>query len=371
MLRILITGMTENPGGIEAYIMNIYRNVDHSKLQFDFIVNSNCKIAYNEEISAYGGQIFRLHGRRENPLLHLLDYYLFFKNHSQRYNGIYVNALSLANIDAIKLAYKFNIKKRILHAHNNADIGASYLGIRTLLHKCHRYSIKKYATHLFACSNAAGKWMFGKKAKYAIINNAIDTKNYRYNSCLRSKLRKKLNISSHTFVIGTVGRLEPQKNPLFLIDIFYQIKKTKADSLCLHIGDGTLKHDMEERIKHYQIQNDYRLLGSKPDTSDYYQIFDAFIFPSLFEGLGISLIEAQACDLPCFISDTIPQEAILLKENVHCFSLQADSITWANGILANTLKSPKDRIDVSDKICVAGFDIMTEVKKIEKVLYDD
>ena len=369
--KYLITGMTPNAGGIEAFIMNFLRYSDRKKLHFDFIVNFEETIAFEEELLDYGCSIYRLPGRKKHPIFHYIQYFRFFKTHAKVYDGIYCNLLSLTNIDDMRFAYKNRIPNIIAHAHNNNDVENPCLGIRPFLHKLHKKRVIKSSTLLLSCSESAGKWMFGKDTSFQVINNAIDLGKFVFSELDRNIIRRKNNIDPSTLVLGSVGRLETQKNPLFLIDIFYHVKQICHDSMFLHIGNGSFYDEMKKKIARYHLQDSYILLGSLEDTSPFYSAMDVFLFPSLYEGLGISLIEAQANDVVCFISDTIPEEAILIENKCFSFPLSMPAVDWAKKILQQEDLIKKERRDNFTLISDKGYDVKTEIKKLERIICNE
>lgn len=367
--RILVTGLTENPGGVESYFMNVCRHLDHRKLKFDFIKHTGQPLAYEDELRASGGKVFYLTGRRKNPLLHYRDYQAFFSRYGRRYDGIYCNLLSLANIDDLKFARRYGIPLRIAHAHNNGDDAAGFRRLRAGLHRFHQRVIDQYATKRLACSEPAGKWMFGDRG-FEIIHNAIDLSRFRYSGNMRKEMRARLGLSDHTLVLGTAGRLAAQKNPLFLVDIFKAVHSRFPDSVFLHLGDGPLRQEMEQAVRSSRLKDHYLLMGNQEEIQQYYLTMDAFLFPSLYEGLGISLVEAQAMRLHCFISAGIPGEAVLVPELCRRMDSGAGADEWAEAIL----REQPDflyRPDPSQLLRQKGYDIKTEALKIQQLLLEE
>lgn len=365
-----MTGMTPNPGGVEAYIMNLVRNMNSDKVMFDFLVNFEEPVAFEEELKARGSWVIRLAGRRKHPWRHYKDYQTFFRKYGKAYDGIYCNMLSLANIDDLHYSKTYGIPRIIVHAHNSLDSGWDILGIRGRLHLLHQKTLQKYADVCFACSRQAGQWMFGMEAHYEVIHNAIDMERFRYDPERRKEIRNQWNISPDTVVYGTVGRLDVQKNPLFLPEVFYHIRESHGNCIFLHVGDGALRGEMEKKIRQYGLEGSYRLEGTCDDSAEYYQVMDAFLFPSFYEGLGISLIEAQACDLPCFVSQAIPAEARAIEQQYISLSLDAGSEAWAREILKFMARNRCNRKERTEEIRRAGYDIKEVSRMMEERLYD-
>lgn len=378
--RYLMTGMTPNPGGVEAYIMNLVRHIDPDKIRFDYLSNFEEPIAYEQELRAMGADIIRLPGRRKHPIEHQTAYRKFFKKAGERYDGIYCNLLSLANIDDLIYAKKNHIKRIIAHSHNSNDTGWDLMGIRKHLHQTHQKELNQYAEKLFACSDLAGRFMFGENTDFAVIHNAIDAERFCFSLEKRKKIREQLKIPPGIQVYGTVGRLEEQKNPSFILDIFRYLHEKDPNSRFIHVGDGSLRGETEKKIREYALEKAYLITGAVSDTSGYYQAMDAFIFPSLYEGLPVALIEAQAADLPCFLTDTISDETKIVNENYHKIPLSGGAQTWAEKVLETCGPNGKhkasgvpaaaaERRDVSGRIKATGYDITQMAKQMEEYLY--
>lgn len=371
MKKVLVFGMTENPGGVESVIMNYYRNIDRNKIQFDFLCNTEI-VAYSDEIELLGGKIYKITSRRKNRFKFYKELNSFFKQHASEYEAIWVNVCSLANIDYLKYAKKYNIKKRIIHAHNSQNMDSF---LRGLIHRLNRLIISKYATDYWTCSNEASMWFYSKKiiksTKYLIVKNAIDLSKFKYNEIIRKKYRKELNLEGK-IVFGNVARLHAEKNHIFLLKVFYRIQKKIKNSILVLVGDGEEKNKIENMIKKLGIKNKVILLGVRDDVSNLMQAMDAFIFPSNFEGLGIVAIEAQTAGLPVFASKyVIPKEVEIDKDIFNFIDLKEGEEYWATKII-NVMSNIKiKRITRRSKIDLfikKGYSIEEESKKIEKKL---
>ncbi len=364
--RILVTGLTENPGGVESFFINLHRYVDHTVLQFDFIKHTPLPLAYEDEFKAAGGKVFYLCGRRKNPFRHYMDYSAFYRHNAQNYNGIYCNLLSLTNIDDLKFARRYGIPMRIAHSHNNGDDASAYRQLREWLHCSHQSSIGQYATRLMACSAAAGKWMFGKYP-FTVMPNAIDISQYQYRDVYRKQIREQLHLSPDTLVLGTVGRLTEQKNPMFLVELLREIHSRCPNCVFLHVGEGPLRPELEQAVTANRLEKTYRILGNRTEVYKYYSAMDAFVFPSVYEGFGIALLEAQAAGLHCFVSPAIPQEVMIPGKLCRRMGNLADVYQWAEAILTER-QSFSERPDTSGLLREQGYDIKTEALKFQTLL---
>jgi glycosyltransferase involved in cell wall biosynthesis len=350
-VRVLQVFAEMNRGGAETMIMNLYRNIDRSKIQFDFIVHTEDQCAFDDEIYKLGGKIFRVPAYKgTNHLTYLKKWEHFFKKH-QEYKIIHGHVRSTASI-YLKTAQKYGLTT-IAHSHNTS----SGNGFSAIAKSVLQYPVRYVADYLFACSEAAGEWLFGdkacKKRNFYILNNAIDTKKFIFNNDIRDKKRKELQIEGK-FVIGHVGRFHPQKNHEFLIDIFKEVYDKNDNAILLLIGEGDLQGSIQKKVYNLGLDNNVIFTGVRSDIPELFQAMDMFVFPSLYEGLGIVLIEAQASGLPCVVADTIPKEALII-ENVEQVSLTKSPEIWREAILQRI--DSYDRISTYAKIKNCGYDI--------------
>ena len=349
--------MTDNYGGVESFIMNYYRNMDRSKVNFDFLSFVG-DIAYTDEIEALGGTIYKMTGISQNILKFKQDMNIFFGNHANEYCAIWVNyGIGLWSLVYLKYAKKHGMSRRIVHAHNAKNNCSSKL--KYVLHYLNRYHIKNYATDFWACSEEAGKWFYyekiRKESKYRIIRNAIDTQKYKYDEKIRKDVRRKFHWEDK-LVIGNVGRIAEQKNPLFSVEIFNEIYKKNKNTICIHIGDGDsiIKEQMNKKIREYGLENAYYLLGIRKDIPELYQAMDALLLPSLHEGLPVVLVEAQTAGLPCFTSTNVSKESQLIENQIEFISLENGAAKWAERVLEKI--NIFCRTDGSEKVLKAGYD---------------
>ena len=340
--------------GVASYAMNYFRNMDKNKIQIDFITGIDEESVYYKEIKENGSDIFYI------PKINLKNYFKtiseikkFFKKY--KYDIIHCHVL---NMGAFYLHYakKYGVKVRILHSHATKSADKKINEIRNNLFLP---IALKNANIYCACSNLAGNNMFGNE-KYKIINNAIDVDKFKYNNEIRSKIRKLENIDDDEFLIGNIGRFMPQKNQLFLIDIFKEYLKVNSKSKLLIIGSGHLEDKIKEKIKEYKIDKNIIIKKNITNVNEYLQAMDIFVLPSLYEGLPVVGIEAQAAGLPCLFADTITKETELTE---NCKFLSLSNINdWVEEL--NNMKNV-DRKDTSQMIKDSNYDIKTEAKKLE------
>lgn len=357
MIRIAVWGMTNNRGGIESMIMNIYRNLDRTKVQFDFLLSHNeGPIAFEDEILAMGGRIFRiLYSERESFIKSRTCWMKYFKEHPE-VTGIHIHA-NFPYAFPLVMAKRAGIELRILHSHNSAGAVEGVRGIKKIIIRIRNYFVNKQiksAPNLyFSCSDIAADYMFSGE-KYVWIKNGIDLTAFDYDEKVRDSLREKYNIATNDKVIGFVGRFRTQKNPLFLIDIYSEYVKLNEASKLVLIGVGGLEKEIKNRIKKYDIEEKVLFLGSRKDVNKWYQVFDLLLLPSIYEGLPVVLVEAQAAGLPSLASDNITKQ-IKVTDLLHYKSLDIPAKEWAEEI--KEILNSYDRKSYMEDMEKAGFDI--------------
>lgn len=356
-IRILQLFTILNRGGAETNVMNYYRKLDRTKFQFDFIVHREEKGAYEDEILALGGRIYRLPAF--NPLKiknYKKQIALFFDQHS--YPIIHGNCSELG-IYIYQEAQKRKTPVVIAHAHNATD----GWNLKTPFRWYYKKRMLPYINTYFTCGAEAAVWLFGKKnaEKSFTMTNAIDSSLFAFNEEKATSMKVQLNATSTKNFIH-VGRFNKQKNHEFLIAIFHEVLKFDSNQKLFLVGEGELKQTIEAKVNNLGIANNVIFLGLRSDVNELLQAMDVYLFPSLFEGLPVSLVEAQASGIQCFISDGIPKESILIPENVTVISLKESAVQWANRIQA---LNDFDKENVMQKIIDKGYDINKNIKILE------
>lgn len=310
-----------------------------------------------------GGNIFHIPSPKKNPFKHISMLWKILKNQRKQTDILYFNLYSDAYILPIWMA-KLCGYKVILHAHNN---GLQSKGrLYSLLHNIGKNLLKLGKYIRWTNSIISAKYMFGEKIKAEIIYNAIVPEKFRFNPVIREKVRKELN-ADNGYIIGFVGRLENQKNPLFLLNIFNEVLKKRSDAILWIAGEGSLKKSMDEKIKTLNIENKVKFLGHRNDINQLMQGMDVFILPSLFEGLGIVLIEAQAAGLNCIASNMVAMET-KITENIEYLSLNESAKAWAGHCIKPEIGTEK-RLKANDKIQKSAFNIKNEAARMEQLFY--
>ncbi len=346
-------------GGVETVIMNYYRNIDRTKIQFDFVVHKGALPQYIAQVKKYGGKVYEITSYKSNILKYTYEIYKIIKENN--YEIVHSNMNSLSGFPLFA-AYLACAKVRILHNHTTDNPAE---GIRTIAKRILRPFARLFANQYWACSKLAAEWMYGKNAvingRVTIINNAINLEKFKFNKEKREKLRKELGLEN-CFVIGHVGRFMKQKNHEFLIDIFNEVLKQRNNAKLLLIGDGNLKSLIEAKVKNLGIEKAVIFLGVRNDVADLYNAMDVFILPSLYEGLPVVGVEVQANGLPFICSDKVTDE-ILLTDNIKLLSLRQPKTEWCDAIL-NTER--KEVINI-EKTLLKNFDIKNESKKLKNL----
>lgn len=316
-------------GGVETVLMNYYRNIDRDKIQFDFICDEDSTNIPYEEIEELGGKVILI-----PPYQKIMKYQRelkrVLKNGEYKIVHSHINALSVFSLRAAK---KVKIPVRIAHSHSTTN---KKEWKKNLLKQLLRPLSKLFATDYMCCSELAGRWLFGNKeydkGNVYLLNNAIDLNKFKYDEKIKKDKRKELNIADDTLVIGHVGRFVEQKNHRFLIDIFSEVHKRNNNSILLLSGQGPLTGEIKEKVKDLELEKSVKFLGQRNDIGELYQAFDVFCLPSLYEGLPVVGIEAQATGLLCILSDNMTKETKVL-ETTEFFSLNKSSKEWADFIL--------------------------------------
>ncbi|MBU5331134.1 glycosyltransferase family 1 protein [Anaerocolumna aminovalerica] len=357
-IRILQVFAQMNRGGAETMIMNLYRNIDRTKIQFDFIVHTEEKCAFDDEIERLGGKIYRVpRYTGKNHFFYISTWKSFIQQHPE-YKIIHGHVRSTASL-YLKVCKRYG-RQTIIHSHGIS----SGTGLSSIVKDLLQYPIRYIADYFLACSKSAGTWLFGEKIvaskKFHVLNNAIDSNSFRFNKQVRNKIRKEFNIEGK-YVIGHIGRFHPYKNHTFLIDIFKSVHLKNKNAILLLVGDGDLKESLKEKVEKENLSDSVIFTGIRSDVQDLLQGMDLFLFPSLFEGLGIVVVEAQAAGLKCIVSEIIPEEAIM-SNLVSKVSLFESPDFWCEKVLERVNYERKDTIEL---IKSAGYDIKDTAKWLE------
>lgn len=361
-IRVLHVFASLNIGGAESMVMNIYRKIDRTKIQFDFVVNDQAgKYFFEDEIKRMGGRIYRLpEYNTKNFIAYKSNWKELLLNHPE-WMIIHGHHTTPAH-EYLKIAKKLN-RITIAHSHTsgNETTVKSYLKVLA------RYPLRFIADYLFACSEDAGKWMFGShSSRTKILNNAIEAEKFIYSDFKQDNIRKKMNLEDK-FVIGHVGRFDSAKNHFFLIEIFKEISNRNTNSVLLLIGTGKLENEIRNRAVELGLSENVIFTGVRSDIHELLQVMDVFVFPSIFEGLPLTLIEAQASGLACIVSNAISYE-VDITNSLKFLPLEASASYWAEVI--SNYSNGYNRKNTYIEICNAGYDVADNSKWLEEFYYE-
>lgn len=367
-IRVLHVVGNMGIGGIETLIMNIYRNIDRDKVQFDFLIHNPTEGEYADEIRKLGGHIYRMPVLRDKTHTYYWRYFeykqalkKFFSKH-QEIKVLHGHMTNTASI-YMPIAMKYgNVKCCIAHSHQTeATPGLS--GVVTNILQRH---LEKIATDYFACSEEAAKWIYSieivENGKVKIIHNGTDVEKYHFDSVEHEKIKNQMGHSGK-IVFGNVARFKKQKNHEFLIDIFAEIHKMNQNTVLILVGQGELEENMKEKVAKLGLDDCVEFLGARNDVPTLLKDFDVFLLPSLFEGLPLVGIEAQAAGLPMITSNTVTLEADVTG-NVTFLPLELSAEEWAKKILE--VNESFVRKDMTQKVREAGYDIKQTAQWLQK-----
>jgi len=356
MERVAVIMGKMHSGGKKNLVMEYYRHIDRTKIQFDFICDDDSNAIPTEEIEELGGRVFIV-PRYQNILANIREIERICKDNNYKiahgYNGT-------MNIFGLYAAWRGGVKVRI----NESISMAHKADKKTILKNILKPFSRCFSTHYMANGDVCGKWQFGKlydEGKVAIFKTVINADENRFDPELREKCREEFGLKNNV-VIGHIGRLTAQKNTLFIIDIFNEITKIEGKAKLLIIGDGDLRDAMFSKIKEYGIEEKVLYLGRREDIRQFYNAMDGFLLPSLYEGLPVVGVEAECCGLPVSFSSEIPREASVSDLLSTFISLEESAKEWAQIIINNI--NMNNRKDYSEEVRLRGFDSQTQANKL-------
>lgn len=352
-MRVLHISLDTAMGGIESFLLNVYNLIDRDKIQFDFIEYGDITRDFNPKFLNLGARIYNLPDRKKHPFLAQKELIELLRNNE--YEVVHIHKNSLADIGSIRACQKASKSRIVLHSHNSSRDSKTV----TLLHKINRRVLDLNGITKFSCSIKAAEWLYGTKEGVTIVKNGIDTNRFAFNSSKRQNIRTELSIDKY-FVVGSVGRLTEQKNPLLMLDV---MKKLQDENICLlWVGDGELRKAMEIRADEYGMRNRVIFTGAVPNPEDYYQAMDVFVMPSLYEGFPIAAVEAQCSGLQMILSSNITKEADIIGET-KWVSIDS-SLNWAQAI-ADFKEKKLIRKSNENELKMRGFDMKTTVDYLQ------
>lgn len=354
-------------GGAEMMVMNFLRFIDKEKFHFDFLVYGDKVGEFEKEAKKEGANIIHISEPSKGYRQFSKNIKWVFSEYGP-YDVVHSHTL-LNNGFILREASKSGIKHRISHSHSTHNRVNETLLTR-MYEKYMKSLISRHATAFMSCGEEAGNYLYGKEkfcSKGIVFNNGIDAKKFQFNSDTRTKIRENLDLKNK-LVIGNIGRFHKVKNLNYLIDIFASINVIENNSVLLLVGDGDEKSSIENRVKMHGLTENVIFMGMRSDIPEIMQAMDVFVMPSLFEGLPVVLVEAQAAGLPCVVSNSITQE-LQITDLIHYVDLIENPDFWAKKVLAVTKEN--ERCLTNDLIEKSGYDIHTEIKKLEKIYLSD
>lgn len=346
MIRVLQVIHSMNLGGAENFIMNIYRVIDKTKIQFDFLVNTPG--TFDEEIRRMGGNIWMIpYVNKVGPFRYRSELKRFFSEHPE-YQVVHSH-LDTVSGEVIRCAKQAGVQRCITHSHNTATTGNMAV---QLLKKYYQKKIPRYADVCLACSEQSGKWLY-RNDRAIVINNGIDLKKFQFRVDIRKKVRMQYQISEQAFVIGHVGRFSKVKNHRFLVELFESYHRRHENTVLLLCGSGEEKDRVEKLVADKRLTDQVIFFDAATDVYKMYNAMDVFVFPSVFEGISLAMLEAQVNGLPIVASDSIdPKNA--LTDHVTFLSLDDSREAWTAAIEAAGLRG---RVDGREALEMGGYDI--------------
>lgn len=361
--RVLHIVSAMDRGGAETLLMNIYRNIDKSQIQFDFVSHRTEKCDYDEEIAVLGGKVYRI------PSLGQVGPFAYIKELTKimsdnQYVAVHAHTDYQGGFAAVA-AKMAGIKKRVCHSHSNNWPQGS--GIKAKITLKVLQSIIKYAgTDYCACSIEAARFLFGEGIindnKVEFLKNGIEISQFTdVDIRAVASMRKELNIPDEAKIIGHIGRFSESKNHIFILQVLKEILKGDTNFIAVLVGDGPLKSSIELKAKELGIYNNIRFLGVRTDIPRLLKAFDVFLFPSLFEGFGIVTLEAQCSGTPCVVADTIPRNTDMGLGIMSFISLNEKLEIWFEEIYKALSKEKPERRKIINNISKLGFDINSNI----------
>lgn len=354
-IRILHVLQRMEPAGVQTLLMNIYRHIDRDKIQFDFLVHYTAPQFFDEEIQALGGRIYRFSVREDyNFIKYRMQLRHFFQTHPEyRIVHGHMHSLGMFYLGAAK---KAGVPVRIAHSHTNSTQNDAKKYLKLFMNRHYAEN----ATVLFACSEDAGRYMFGDRP-FTVINNAIDADYFCFDEIKRNEKRKELGLEN-SFVLGSAGRFTLQKNQKYAVDVFEKVRETRSDAVLLLIGTGPMEAAVKEYVRSKGLEKDVMFLGNRRDMAGLYRAMDVFLFPSLFEGLGIVGVEAQASGTPVVCTDSLPKE---INVTPLIYRLPLGNVSkWADTVLEGC-RNPYRQSDMREYIARNEYDIKGLATRLE------
>lgn len=365
-LRVLHVVGGLGPGGIESFLMSVYRQIDRTKVQFDFMVPEDVEYHYSQEVRDLGGRIYVVPYGKKDYFASNRRLREFYKE--KGYQVVHLHDGHLHSMQPLEQAKEVGVPVRVLHAHcARGEVKTTRDLVDAVVHEINKRRIM-CATHFFACSRDAADYFGfeerGDQTRWRTILNGINVEKFSYSLIERRVKRDELGLEEKDFLIGNVGRLENQKNQALLVRAMPQIRKKIPSAKLLIVGDGTLKPDLLRLAESLSVQDDCIFLSNRRDVAELCDAMDVFAFPSIYEGLGIALVEAEANGLPCVVSPGVPEEALATKNCEICgIDNGGDPNEWADAIVRAASKGRLE--EAPTQVEAAGFSVKRTAQQLE------
>lgn len=369
LTRVLVTGLTANPGGVETVVVEYVRHLQ-GRIQFDFWVNTS-ESAFQRELEALGCGVFHGASYSRHPIAAHRDLTAFLRQRRGMYDVLWSNKSMCANVDDLVSTKRTGIPRRVIHAHNSRDMFTGPMGwLKAVQHRRNTTRLGTLATDYWACSVGAAEYFFQGEERNAstfrMVRNAVDPVRFEFDVTARQRLRQVLDIDESSPLVGFVGRLQFQKHPELAIEAFRVFQASHPSAMLVLLGDGDLRTACEDVVVKAGLKSSVRFLGVQHDTASWYSAFDVLVMPSRFEGLGMVAIEAQAAALPVIVTQGVPSEAAFTKL-VQFLPVDAEPDLWAESLEA-AMGSALTRGPMGDAVAVGGYDIATESARVGQLL---
>jgi len=346
-------GMSDDKGGVEAYIKNLCGCLKADKYE----------VIHRLPEMVIDGKKWLCPFTRHNYLKYWWFWHRFYREN--KFDVVYLNACDVVSIDDLRFAKAAGVPVRIIHSHGS-EHQMLFSGVMGVIHRitewCNKKFLDKYATHLFACSDVAGEWMFDGRP-YTLIKNGVKLSKYRYDVCIRQAIRTKYMLGGGK-IIGLVGRLEDPKNPFFSLNVLEQVFKLDGHAKAVFIGDGSHRQELERLVQQKGLQEKVIFAGAVDNVHEWLSAIDCVLMPSLFEGLPFALVEAQAAGLHCVASTGVSTEANITGL-VEFVDLKAPLQVWAEKVL---WACQQPRVDVTQQLIAAGYSIEDTAKQVTGII---
>lgn len=368
--RVLIVGMSPEPGGIETFLLAVFQRFDKKLMRFD-VLTACPRCAYEAELKKMGVRVFHTARRGKRPIQSFLDKRRFFMKRGYLYDVVWLHLSSASDLSAISLAKRYTNARIVCHSHSVSfeSKGGLVRAAHQVLHRMNQKKLTELCDVCIAVTNEAGQWLYGNIGnRLVVLPNGVDTEMFRYDDGVRRATRQSLGLQDN-IAVGHVGRLVPVKNQRFLIDAFAAFHAAHKNAVLLIAGAGELEEELRAYAKKAGIGESVRFLGFRSDVSTLLQAFDVFLLPSLFEGFPVVLVEAQAAALPCVVSDTVTKE-VAATQFVRFCSIQESPTTWAAQI-ESALKLRRDATGAKAALERAGLTQSAAQDKLFSILYGE